>query len=247
LFQLLSNAEKFTSEGSIIVGFDVVDQWVRFFVKDTGKGIAADKLEAVFEPFIQEDVSNTRGYEGSGLGLSLAKGMVELLGGKIWLETKKGFGSTFYFQISNESSKSGTLLTNDPNKSKRNTVSDKPLVLIAEDDDLNFIYMKELLTRINCDYLHAHNGLEAIDLCKEFPNICLVLMDVKMPMMNGIEATRHIRGFRAELPIIATTAYAQIGDEQYFIESGCNDYIAKPIKKDDLVLLLNKYLNWLKI
>lgn len=243
LFQILSNAEKFTTSGSIILGVEIIEQWVKFFIKDTGKGIAADKLDIIFGPFIQEDISNTRGHEGSGLGLALAKGMVKLLGGKIWVESQKGFGSAFFFQIPNTPEEMGAN-KNSVNVSEKNIALEKPFVLIAEDDDLNFIYMKALLTRINCIYVHARNGAEAVDLCKIHTEINLVLMDIKMPIMNGIEATKHIRNFRPELPIIATTAYAQIGDEQYFIEAGCTDYLAKPIKKDDLFLVLSKYLKF---
>jgi CheY-like chemotaxis protein len=242
LTQLLSNAEKFTSSGSITLGFEVFDKWVRFFVKDTGKGIANDKLDVIFEPFIQENISNTRGHEGNGLGLSLAKGMVELLGGKIWVESQKGVGSTFFFEIP---FKIGEVRQDIKVETapKAKITNNKHLVLIAEDDEMNFIYLKTLLARMDCIYLHAYNGLETVDLCKQHPEISLVLMDIKMPVLNGIEATRYIREFRPELPIIASTAYAQTGDEQRFIDAGCNGYLAKPIKKDDLIMLLNKYLN----
>ncbi len=242
LFQLLSNAEKFTSNGSIMFGFEVIEKWVNFFVKDTGKGIATDKLDLIFEPFIQEDLSNTRGYEGNGLGLSLVKGMVELLGGEIWVESQKGFGSTFFFNIPNEREElDNKLAVEDVTETKVST--HKQMVLVAEDDEMNFLFMKALLSRMDCTCLHAYNGAEAVDLCKEHPEISIVLMDIKMPVMNGIEATKHIRKFRPELPIIATTAYAQTGDEQSFIEAGCNGYLAKPIKKENLINLLNKYLN----
>jgi len=240
--QLLSNAEKFTLEGSIVIGFEVFDKWVRFFVTDTGKGIAADKLEIIFEPFIQEDNSNTRGYEGNGLGLSIARKMLNLLGGKIWVESQKGLGSTFFFEIPYEIEKiSQDLIIGDEHKTK--ITATKPFVLIAEDDELNFVFFKTLLNRIDCEYKHAQNGVEAVELCRRHPEIDLILMDIKMPVMNGIEATRLIREFRPELPIIAITAYAQTGDEQRFLQAGCNGYLAKPIKKDDLITLINKYIN----
>ena len=240
--QLVSNAEKFTSDGSIVLGFEVFDKCIRFFVTDTGKGIAEDKLEIIFEPFIQEVMSNTRGHEGNGLGLSIARKMLELIGGKIWVESQKGIGSTFFFEIPHEIEKvSHDLKMEDEPKTK--ITANKPFVLIAEDDDLNFVFFKTLLNRIDCDYKHANNGFEAVELCRQHPEIDLILMDIKMPVMNGIEATRLIREFRPELPIIAITAYAQTGDEQRFIEAGCNGYIAKPIKKDDLISLRNKYIN----
>lgn len=242
LSQLLSNAVKFTANGNIIVGFDVDEKWVRFFVKDTGKGIAADKLNLIFEPFVQEDVTNTRGHEGNGLGLSLAKGMVELIGGKIWVESQKGLGSTFFFNIPYEKEKPGRKIDSD-DVSAPQMLASQHLILIAEDDEMNFLYMKALLNRLHCSYIHALNGVEVVDLCRQHPEVGLVLMDIKMPVMNGIQATRLIREFRPELPIIASTAYAQIGDEQRFIEAGGNGYLVKPIKKDDLIKLLTKYLN----
>jgi signal transduction histidine kinase/ActR/RegA family two-component response regulator len=241
LSQLLSNAEKFTTTGSIQLGFEVFDNWIHFFVKDTGKGIASDKLEIVFEPFIQEDVFNTRGHEGNGLGLALCKGMVELLGGKIWVESQKGIGSTFFFKIPYENDEASFYLTIEDVTNTR-IAAQKHLVLIAEDDELNFIYMKALLNRIDCINIHAYNGAEAVALCKQHPEISLVLMDIKMPVMNGIETTKQIREFRPELPIIATTAYAQTGDGQLCLQAGCNDYLPKPIQKEDLIKLLNKYL-----
>jgi signal transduction histidine kinase/CheY-like chemotaxis protein len=240
--QLLSNAEKFTLEGSIVIGFEVFDKLIRFFVTDTGKGIAADKLEIIFEPFIQEDNSNTRGYEGNGLGLSIARKMLNLLGGKIWVESQKGLGSTFFFEIPYEIEEvSQDLIIEDENKTK--ITATKPFVLIAEDDELNFVFFKTLLNRIDCEYKHAQNGIEAVELCRRHPEIDLILMDIKMPVMNGIVATKLIREFRPELPIIAITAYAQTGDEQRFLQAGCNGYLAKPIKKDDLITLINKYIN----
>lgn len=237
---LLENALKFTNHGCISCGFNVMNGFINFYVKDTGKGIAKDKLEKIFVMFSQEDTSNTRGYEGSGLGLTIASGLVKLLGGTISVVSEKGVGSTFSFTVpykvselkSNKLSTGQDLLTN----------SSRPLILIAEDDELNFLYIEAVIKMINCDYLHAKNGVEAVDICKQNDKITLVLMDIKMPVMNGMEATQIIHLFRPDLPVIATTAYAQTGDEYRFLSAGCNGYISKPIKKDKLLELIQKHI-----
>jgi len=124
---------------------------------------------------------------------------------------------------------------------KREVVAGKPLVLIAEDEESNYLYMKLVLTKAGFDCLHAWNGEEALTLCKQHPEITLVLMDIKMPVMNGLEATKLIREFQPKLPIIATTAHAQTGDKQGFLNAGCDSYLAKPIKKEELMGLIQKY------
>ena len=117
-------------------------------------------------------------------------------------------------------------------------------ILVAEDEEYNFLYIQEFLSSYDIEIIHAKNGIEAIDICEKRPEIDLVLMDIKMPVMNGLEATRLIREFRPELPIIATTAYAQTGDEQRLLTASCDGYLAKPIGKEKLLALLQKYLNY---
>lgn len=233
---LLDNAVKFSTSGSIRCGYRMVADNLEFFVKDTGCGIASNKLERIFEMFSQEDPSNTRGYEGSGLGLSIAQGLVKLLGGNIQVTSEKGVGSTFTFSIPLTLSDSTEI--SEPEVS---TEHQKPLVLIAEDEESNFLFLKVILTMIGCDYLHAANGQEAVEICQSRGDITLVLMDIKMPVMNGLEATRLIHAFNPTLPIIATTAYAQSGDEHRFLSAGCNGYLAKPISKDNLLNLVKRF------
>lgn len=237
---MLENALKFTNHGCISCGFNVMNGFINFYVKDTGKGIAKDKLERIFVMFSQEDTSNTRGYEGSGLGLTIASGLVKLLGGTINVVSEKGVGSTFSFTVPYKSSNVNSNISSVANGSNTNNL--KPLILIVEDDDLNFLYIEAVIKMINCDYLHARNGVEAVEICKQNDQITLVLMDIKMPVMNGVEATQIIHLFRPELPIIATTAYAQTGDEYRFISAGCNGYITKPIKRDKLLELIEKHI-----
>jgi len=239
LNKIFDNAIKFTQKGSINIGYHVNKDVVSFFVKDTGQGISPEKLDLIFKMFSQEEASMNRGHEGSGLGLSIAKGVLELLDGKIFVESRKGFGSTFTIQIPihcpNEKMETKSTIQHSNYKIK------PPLVLIAEDDELNYQYFQTILQRQGIKYIHVYNGQEAVELCKECPDISVVFMDIKMPVLNGIEATKLIKEFRKDLPIIATTAYAQTGDKEKFLSLGCDDYVAKPIKKDQLIELISKY------
>lgn len=239
--QLTGNAEKFTSAGRITLGFEVSDQWVKFFVKDTGKGIAPDKLEILFEPFMQEDIRNTRGYEGSGLGLAIAKGMTELLGGQIWAESEKGTGSSFFFTLPVLKGSNAGLMASE--KPKNDRKHDKKLVLIAEDDESNFMLLDAMARKSGFSTLHAWNGADAVDLCRQYPEITLIFMDIKMPMLNGLEATAQIKAFRPDVPIIAITAHAQTGDKYKMLDAGCDAYLAKPFRLNELVALMNKMTN----
>lgn len=236
---LFENALKFTEKGSITCGYRILPGFIEVFIVDTGKGIDAGKLEFIFKMFTQEDVSNTRGHEGSGLGLTIAKGLVHLLGGIITVDSIKGKGSTFTFTIplDKHSSMSTQVKTTEVIKIAKNIVT----VLVVEDDESNYLYIKTVLNSLGYRHIYAANGAEAVEICQQNPEISLILMDIKMPVMNGIEATKLIRRFKPDLPIIATTAYAQTGDEHRFLEAGCNDYIAKPINKDRLIKLLSQY------
>jgi PAS domain S-box-containing protein len=240
LWQLLSNAAKFTSQGKINYGFLNLKNETQFYVKDTGQGIAADKLEVIFKPFVQEDVSSTRGYEGSGLGITIARGLVEVLGGKLWVESKKSKGTSVFFTL--------PLIHVKPekepvvNKTPRLQVLDNPVILIAEDDESNYQLMKAVIQRAGYSTLHAYNGADAVEFCHKFPEISLVFMDMKMPVMHGLEATALIKAFRPELPVVAVTAYAQTGDRQKMLQAGCDEYLAKPVKVNDLKDMIKKML-----
>ena len=236
---LIDNALKFTRQGSIKCGFEIKPGFLEFFVKDSGIGIPSEKLEIIFNMFSQADTSSTSGFDGSGLGLTIAKSLVNLLGGSINVTSEKGKGSVFTFAIPYQKSevpqKAIVLKTSDPKD-----INDL-LVLIAEDDETNFLYIEAVMKKIGCKYIHAANGAEAVEMCKQNSNINLVLMDIKMPVMNGLEATQLIHEFRPELPVIATTAYAQTSDEYRFLSAGCNGYMVKPVKRESLLLLLQKY------
>ncbi|MDP2724348.1 MAG: response regulator [Bacteroidales bacterium] len=239
LNNLLNNALKFTKEGRINCGYTITPGFIDFSVQDTGCGIAPDKLEIIFNMFSQEDSSNTRGYEGSGLGLAIAQGLVKLLGGTIKVMSEKGKGSVFTVSIPYVEPTPVEKQTIAKTSGTTNT--NKPLVLIAEDEETNYLYVEVVMKMADCGYIHVNNGAEAVEICRQNDKITLVLMDIKMPVMNGLEATQMIHEFRPELPIIAMTAYAQTDDEYRFLAAGCNDYLAKPIKKDNLLSLLQKY------
>lgn len=240
LQQLTDNAIKFTNDGEITIGFRMTGEKHEFFVRDTGKGIASNKLDEIFHMFSQEETSLTRGYEGSGLGLAIAKGVVELLGGEIHVLSEKGKGSVFSFSLP-------AYKTEKEQKVKGKECTEKsggrkPLVLVAEDDRINFLYLETVLKRAGCDYIHAVNGTEAVELCRSNPDISFVLMDIKMPVMTGLEATRLIKKINPSLPVIALTAYAQTGDRQRILEAGCDEYLAKPVTPDLLRNLIDKYI-----
>jgi two-component system sensor histidine kinase/response regulator len=236
LLQLIDNAVKFTHHGCITAGYTLENRNIQFFVKDTGIGISEEYNNQIFGNFMQEDPTSTRGFEGSGLGLSIAKGFTELLGGKMWLDSQKGKGSTFYFSLPCVECTTQSNLKNDTRSSDQ-----RQTILIAEDDDINFYYFKALLTHDLIEILHAKNGIEAVQICKEHPEIELVLMDLKMRDMDGFEATSQIKSFRSELPIIAITAYCESEDKKMALQAGCDEFITKPVKKDFLLKKLEEF------
>lgn len=237
LYQLIDNAVKFTHQGTITVGYQFSGNEVHFFVSDTGIGISPENQVLIFDSFIQEDGQTTRRYEGSGLGLSIAQELVNLLEGKIWLKSEKGKGSTFYFSLpyrQSESEVKQEVTVSQPLKEKQT-------ILIAEDDEINFYYFKTLLTHNRVEILHAEDGIEAVELCKENPEIELVLMDLKMVDMDGFEATRQIKSFRPELPVIAITAYSETEDKRKALLAGCDEFLTKPVKKEFLINKLEEF------
>jgi PAS domain S-box-containing protein len=236
---LLENAVKFTLKGVISFGYTRKAECLEFLVKDTGIGITEDIQPRVFDHFIQEETSFTRNYDGNGLGLSIAQGLVELLGGKIKLKSQKGSGSEFRFTLPYKESE--VILTELGKKKKVEIKSEKPVILVAEDDEPNYLLIEILLKKEGITVIHAIDGKEAVRCCREHPEISLVLMDMKMPEMNGMEATLEIKSFRKDLPVIAITAYAMSGYESKAVGSGCDDYISKPISKEKLLALLRIY------
>ena len=244
LTNLIKNAIKFTFDGSIEFGYKKKGEYLEFFVKDTGIGVPQRQHQIIFERFRQGSESHNRGYEGSGLGLSIAKTYVEMLGGEIWVESEEGNGSTFYFTIPyNVVSEKQTELK-DTVFAEHKEVEIKNLkILIVEDDEISYSLLTKMLQKITKEVLHAITGVEAVEACKSNPDLDLVLMDIRMPRMDGNEATRQIRQFNKDVIIIAQTAYAFADDSENAIEAGCNDYISKPINKTLLFELIKKHCN----
>jgi PAS domain S-box-containing protein len=243
LTNLVKNAIKFTDTGSIKYGYNKKGEYLEFFVEDTGKGIQQSHRKIIFERFRQGSESYNRGYEGSGLGLSICKSYVEMLGGKIWFESKEGMGSKFYFTIPYHAVlKEKTELVEyiiDEQKDY-NTIKNLK-ILVVEDDELSYMLLTKSLQKFSGEILHAVTGEEAVVECKNNPSIDLILMDIQMPVMNGYEATRQIRQFNKSVVIIAQTAYGLSGDSKKSMAAGCNEYISKPINKDKLLELVQKY------
>jgi CheY-like chemotaxis protein len=237
---LLKNAIKYTKEGEIKFGYYCQEVMIEFYVKDTGIGIPENRLDAVFERFVQADIEDRMAYEGSGLGLPIIKNYIDMLGGKIWVKSEIGKGSEFYFSLPliNYDDKFIELKQNEPFEIK----TDNPQqlkILIAEDDDICELHLSIILKEISDQILVARNGVEAVEICKNNPDVDVILMDIKMPFKNGHEATREIREFNKDVIIIAQTAHTLHGDETKILESGCNDYISKPISKEKLFKLIN--------
>ena len=252
LTNLVKNAIKFTKTGSIEFGCEKKGKYLEFFVKDTGVGVPKEQQEIIFERFRQGSELLTRNYEGAGLGLAISRAYVEMLGGKIRVESNLGKltndglheknGSTFYFTLPYKweaKVKRAGLIKMADNSMEIQTSSELSglKILIAEDEEVSQILISILIEKIAKEILKVRTGTEAVEACRNNPDIDLVLMDIKMPEMNGYEATRQIRVFNKKVAIIAQTAYAMVGDREKAIEAGCNDYISKPI---NLALLIQK-------
>jgi PAS domain S-box-containing protein len=241
LTNLLNNAIKFTSEGEIVLGYTLKDYGIEFMVSDTGIGIPKDKHGRIFDRFYQVDNSISRQFGGTGLGLSICRAYARLLGGDIRVESTPGKGSVFYIILPYiKSEKHMEIMEIQQNKSE-GFLSSKT-ILIAEDDDINFLVVEKTLKGNNLVLIRAENGAKAVDICKSNSNIDLVLLDLKMPVMDGLEAMKLIREFRPSLPFIALTAYAFESDKKHALEIGCSDYISKPFSKKELLEVIIKHL-----
>ncbi|MDD2525906.1 MAG: ATP-binding protein, partial [Bacteroidales bacterium] len=241
LTNLIKNAIKFTKQGSIAFGYVVKDQMIQFYCKDTGRGIPTDKLTTVFERFHQVDTHLSNGIQGSGLGLAISKAYVEMLGGKLWVESELGVGSTFFFTLPYNSIRVTDASEENLSYSipERASMSSSATILIAEDDPVGLRYLTELLKKYDFKLLFAENGEEAVQLCYGNEDVKMVLMDIKMPVMDGYTAAQVIKGFRSDLPIIAQTALA-MEKEKY--KDVFDDYLIKPINASELSEVLKKYL-----
>jgi CheY-like chemotaxis protein/anti-sigma regulatory factor (Ser/Thr protein kinase) len=240
VINLLDNAYKFTTHGNIEFGYHLNDKMIELFVKDSGIGISEDKQKLIFERFRQVQDKLTRPKGGNGLGLSISKGLAELMGGEIWVKSKINTGSTFFVSIPHVTAKK----PDQPVSS--HAFPFKPLkgkvILLVEDDKCSVDYFREILGSAQVHLIHTLSGLEAIKICTEISQIDLVLMDIRLPDLNGIEVTRKIKKIRPSLPIIAQTAHAMPEDKENCLIAGCDEYTTKPIDMAYLFELLQKHL-----
>ncbi|MEI6137716.1 MAG: response regulator [Mariniphaga sp.] len=248
---LVKNAIKYTVNGSIEIGYDVIVETqciasLQFFVKDTGMGIPKDRQSAIFERFVQADIEDKKAQQGAGLGLTITKSYVEMLGGRIWVESEEGSGSTFYFTLPytvHQNETSGVRIEKSNHETEVQIIAKIPglKILIAEDDLTSGILINIIVGKLSREIIKVRSGQEAIAACREHPDIDLILMDIQMPAMGGYEATRQIRQFNKEVVIIAQTAFGLSGDKEKALAAGCTDYIAKPINKLLLLELIQKH------
>ena len=243
---LIENALKFTEEGTVEFGYTIkedsgMDKSIEFFVQDTGIGIPPKMQSIIFERFRQADDTPTRKYGGTGLGLTICKNLVHLMGGELTLESKVGKGSRFIITLPlwTITSPKEEAKEKAPETKKRDWTN--KVILIAEDEESNYSFLDHVLKRTGVKILWAKNGKEAVNITKT-EKVDLILMDIRMPGMNGYEAAELIKKDKKDIPIIAQTAYALKGEKELSLNSGCDDYIAKPIDITQLMAILNRHL-----
>jgi len=246
---LLGNALKFTNKGFIEFGYKLITDpkpaVIEIYVKDTGIGIKPENHKTIFKRFVQEEKQISKKAGGLGLGLSIVKENLELLGGKIRIESDKGKGATFFITIPYKPVNQESIKNSTENNSKKIVkTKNKYTVLIVEDEETNYLYINTFLNyyELNLTILHAKHGQEAVEICKKNQEIDLVLMDLKMPVMTGFEATKLIKKFRPNLKIIAQTAYSTKEEKEQAFAAGCDDFISKPISEEDLNRMIDKHL-----
>jgi len=243
LSNLIGNAVKFTNHGYVDFGYTVNEEFLEFYIRDSGIGILPEMHDEIFKRFRQVDYTSSRQFGGSGLGLSISKSYVELLGGNIWLKSEPNQGSAFYFTIPyRRVSLIKTSQLQADHETSFDDVNQKTL-LIAEDEDTNFLLLVAFLSGLKMNIIRAFNGAEAVSICRSNPNVNLVLMDIKMPEMDGFEATKCIKRFCPDLPILAQTAFISESDKQKAIACGCSDFISKPIDQKELNQKIGKLLS----
>ncbi len=241
---LITNAMKFTDKGFIEFGYRFnTPEELLFYVKDTGQGMPKEKLDVIFERFGQIEQKGDKNQQGTGLGLAISKKLVELLGGKMWVESEEGKGSTFFFTLPydpelNTADEYGASGSSDDAEI---TLNGKK-IMVAEDEEMNRMLMSEILAETGAEIIWAEDGGQAVEIAKSRTDIDLILMDIKMPVMDGYEATRAIREFNKDIIIIAQTAYALSDEKEKTIKAGCNYYLTKPLNISLLMKVLGGFL-----
>jgi PAS domain S-box-containing protein len=244
LNHLMDNAVKFTLDGSVEFSYLLENQNIVFKIRDTGIGINKENLGRIFEEFRQEFDGHHRPFEGLGIGLTLAKEVIERMGGKIVVESEKGVGSEFSFSIPYRPAGSiKTKVATVINESIMKPIdwSSRKCLLVDDNKDV-LIYLNRILTDTGVSIVTARSGFEAIEIIKETPDIDVVLLDMQMPEMNGIETTREIRKIRKNLPIIAQTAFIFEDDKDIILEAGCDACLIKPIRREHLLTVMSSFV-----
>lgn len=243
LVNLIKNAIKYTQEGEIRIGFEQDTEKLSIFVSDTGIGIPKDRQLAIFDRFVQADIADKMALQGAGLGLSIAKAYAEILNGKLHLKSEVGEGTIFYLDLPLHEIQHISLVEDEGKTESQELVLQSPKlnILIAEDEYTSALVLSKTLKPLTNKLFLAKTGDEAVNNFKANPDIDLILMDIKMPGMNGYEATEAIRKFDKDVTIIAQTAHAMGGDKQRALDSGCNDYISKPIRREELFYMIDKH------
>ena len=234
---LIVNALRYTKNGTITIGYVLEGDTLQLFVKDTGIGIAKKHHKTIFDRFVQ--VKNTNS-SGTGLGLSIIKEIIELMAGEIWVESAKGQGAEFYFNLPYLKGLNANI--NLAKGVKKDVKKENPTILIAEDEHINFLYLEALFEDLPFNIIHAKNGLEAVEMATKHPNISMIFMDLRMPKKNGAQAVKDIRKTKTKIPIIALTAYAMEDDNKKLLNEGFDALLTKPFSKDEITTLIKKLL-----
>lgn len=242
IMNLVNNALKFTEKGSITIGYDIQDKWIEVFVQDTGVGIDEQHKSIIFDRFRQIETPLNRKYGGSGLGLSICKGIINGLGGEIGVKSELGVGSTFWFRIPNTCSISDANTSKLENSDLKIRSFENKSILIVEDNFVSSKLLVEILKHTKAELILSNSAEEAIEICRTNNKIDLVLMDIQLPGINGYEATRIIKGIRSNLPIIAQTANAMSNEKEKAIQMGCDDYVSKPYNFQYLLSSIEKLI-----
>ena len=243
LINLVGNAVKFTERGFVEFGYEQKDDhFLSFYVKDTGIGLPKGKEDDIFDRFSKFNNDKQRLYGGTGIGLSIAKHLVELMGGEIWVESEPLVGTTFYFTLPFHRLAPQSKSLEEKHEPVSEFNWEGKTFLVAEDEEDNFRYIEVALALSNASLIWARDGKEAVEVFKKVSNIDLVLMDIKMPLMDGYSATREIKNICRHVPVIAQTAYAMSEEKEKSKMAGCDDYIAKPIGYEDLLLTIHKFV-----
>jgi len=239
LSNIIKNAIKYTDEGEVSFWYEVKDKYVEFHVKDTGQGIPQEKISSIFDRFVQADPENIKAKEGAGLGLAIAKAYTEILGGKISVNSDEN-GTVFYFSIPFIPVVQSIQISKNQKIEISNKIKEKLNILIAEDDSISELYLKLIVKPISRKIQTCNNGRDAVEIVKKNPDIDLILMDIRMPELNGYEAVKEIRKFNKEVKIIAQTAFGYDKDRKKCLDAGCDSYISKPLNKNELLKLIEE-------